>query len=216
VRGLPGTRIAGAALVASVALGLAACGGGARQDAKEPSGTYTVDVVKASFPQSQHIAGQSQLQIVVRNPGAKTIPNVAVTVEGADGAAPAKAFAEADSQPGLADPSRPVWILDVGPHGGDTAYVNTWALGRLGPNQEKTFTWFVTPIVSGTHTIRYKVAAGLNGKAKAVLAGGQPPTGSFTTSISGKPAGVKVDRNGNVTNNRPSVTAVSPGQPANP
>ena len=198
------------------ALALAGCGGGTRQDADEPAGTYTVDVVKASFPQSQRLAGQVRLDITVNNAGAKTIPNIAVTVEGADGAAPAQAFAEASQQVGLADTSRPIWIVDRGPRGGDTAYVNTWTLGTLRPHEEKTFTWYVTPTVAGTHTIRYRVSAGLDGKAKARLAGGGVPAGTFTVAISSKPAGVKVSPNGDVTSSPPSSKGVPPGYPVGP
>jgi hypothetical protein len=198
------------------ALALAGCGGGTRQDANEPSATYTVNVVKASFPQSQRIAGQVRMDITVNNAGGKSIPNIAVTIEGADGAAPAQAFGANDPQVGLADTSRPIWIVDRGPHGGDTAYVNTWTLGRLRPHQEATFTWYVTPTVAGTHTVRYRVAAGLNGKAKAQLAGGGAPAGTFTVAVSAKPAGVKVSPNGDVTSSPPSSKAQPPGYPVAP
>ena len=70
-------------------------------------------------------------------------------------------------------PIRPPGLgLDTGPHGGITAYTNTWALGSLKPNQTKTFVWRVTAVKPGVHAIKYKVAAGLDGKAKAVRAGG--------------------------------------------
>jgi hypothetical protein len=177
------------------------CGGGERQDADEPSGTFPVDVVKATFPAKQRLAESSELQIAVRNAGDKAVPNVAVTVESdeADQTAAAAAFAEASDQPGLADSSRPVWVLDTAPHGGITAYTNTWALGPLKPNQTKTFVWHVTAVKSGVHAIKYKVAAGLDGKAKAVLAGGnEEPTGTFTINVSGKPASARVGANGQV------------------
>jgi len=160
------------------------CGGGDRQDKNEPSGTFGVQVVRDSFPLSQHIARQSRLRILVRNSGQKTIPNLAVTVKG---------FSEADPQKGLADSSRPVWIIDRWPKGGDTAYVGTWALGSLAPGATRTFEWRVTPIKAGLHDVRYEVAAGLNGKAKAETSGGDKPTGSFTVRVSGKPADARVN-----------------------
>lgn len=194
-----------ACLAMASALGLAACGGGTSQDANEPAGTYPVDVVKATFPAKQRLAQKSVLAITVRNAGNKTIPNLAATVQpgdkagGANGPGNAQAFAEASQQPGLADPSRPVWVLDTPPRGGVTAYTNTWALGALKPGEQRTFLWHVTAVKSGVHTVRYEVAAGLNGKAKAVLAGGnQRPTGQFTISISGKPANARVGNNGQV------------------
>ena len=50
---------------------------------------------------------------------------------------PFAAFAEASEQPGLADPSRPVWVVDDGPTGGTTAYTNTgpWAAATR-PDQD--------------------------------------------------------------------------------
>jgi hypothetical protein len=179
----------------------AGCGGSKRQDSDEPSGTFPVDVVKATFPTKQRLAEKSELQIAIRNACDKAVPNVAVTVESdeADQTAEAASFAEASDQRGLADPSRPVWILDTAPVGGITAYTNTWALGRLKPNQTKTFVWHVTAVKSGVHAIKYKVAAGLDGKAKAVLPGGnEEPTGTFTINVSGKPASARVGDNGQV------------------
>ena len=59
--------------------------------------------------------------------------------------------------------------------------------------------WRVTAVKSGVHAIKYKVAAGLDGKAKAVLAGGnEEPAGSFTINVSGKPASARVGANGQV------------------
>jgi hypothetical protein len=190
-----------AIVTAAAVLGLAACGGSKQQDADEPSGTFPVDIVKATFPANQRLADKTQLQIAVRNAGNKTVPNLVVTVSNGDPnqTADAAAFAEASAQQGLADPSRPVWILDDGPHGGITAYTNTWALGRLKPGQTKTFTWRVTAVKPGTHSIKYKVAAGLDGKAKAVLPGGNDePVGQFTIKVSGQPADARVGENGQV------------------
>ena len=183
-----GRRWLGAGVLTLSALVAAGCGGGERQDEDEPSGTFPVDVVSASFPTKQRLADQAELRIAIRNAGQKALPNVAVTVESNETTktASAAAFAEASEQPGLADPSRPVWVLDEGPRGGVTAYTNTWALGQLRPNQTKTFVWRVTAVKSGVHSIKYKVAAGLDGKAKAVLAGGGAAKGRFTGEVSEK------------------------------
>jgi hypothetical protein len=170
---------------ALLALALGGCGGGGeKQDANEPSGTFDVDVVRDSFPLSQHVAQQSRLRIEVRNAGDQTIPNVAVTVKG---------FNVRDNVPGLADPNRAVWIVDSGPRGGATAYVGTWALGRLKPGRSATFEWRVTPTKAGLFDVRYEVAAGLNGKAKARARNGDRPSGSFTVRVSGKPADARVN-----------------------
>ena len=172
------------------ALAVGGCGGGQRQDAAEPSGTFKVDVVRASFPTKQHLAQPERFVIAVRNSGDKTVPNVAVTVS---------SFAERSEQAGLADPERAVWIIDASPRGGQTAYTNTWALGRLAPGQTRRFVWRVTAVQSGTHTVKWQVAAGLNGKAKATLSGNRAPAGSVTVDVSDKPAQARVDpKTGNV------------------
>ena len=167
-----------------VALGVSGCGGGERQDKNEPSGEFDVRIVRASFPNTQHIADQSRMRIAVRNTGQKDVPNVAVTVHG---------FTRRDTQPGLADPNKPVWIVDRGPKGGDTAYVGTWALGPLGAGKTQTFEWRVTPIQPGLYKVRYEIAAGLNGKAKARGLGGRAPTGRFVVHVSGKPPQARVN-----------------------
>ena len=166
------------------ALAAAGCGGGERQDADEPSGTFQVAIVRASFPAKQHLAKQVRFVIAVRNTGSRTVPDLAVTVD---------SFAARSEQAGLADPSRAVWIIDDGPRGGDTAYTNTWALGRLSPGQTRRFVWKVTAVQPGTHTVKWQVAAGLNGKAKATLAGNREPSGSITVDISDRPARSRVD-----------------------
>ena len=172
-------------VVASLAaVALAGCGGGERQDANEPSGTFRVAVVRASFPTKQHLAQPERFVIAVRNTGRETVPNIAVTVN---------SFAERSEQAGLADPERAVWIVDSSPSGGQTAYIGTWALGRLAPGQTRRFVWRVTAVKAGTHTVKWQVAAGLNGKANATLAGNRAPAGSVTVDVSEKPAQAHVD-----------------------
>jgi hypothetical protein len=79
-----------------------------------------------------------------------------------------------------------------------TAETNTWALGSLKPGETATFDWGVTAVIAGTHVIEYQVAAGLNGKAKAVLAGGGQPKGTFTVKISSAPQQSYVNDKGQV------------------
>lgn len=168
---------------------MAGCSSQKRQDENERAGTYPVEV-EASFPRGQKLAKRSKLEINVRNTGTRTIPNVAVTVDG---------FNRKEQQEGLADPSRPVFALngvprqlggfpeakEAAPEGGETNYVNTWALGPLKPGRQKSFRWGVTAVVAGPYKLEYTVSAGLDGKAKAVDAeeGGRP-TGSFAGRIS--------------------------------
>jgi hypothetical protein len=197
---------------------LSACGSGARQDASEPSGHYSVEVPAATFPASQTLSQHTQMVIAVRNAGSKTIPDVAITITDAKYGTTAQAFGQRVDTPttvtnsGLASASRAVWVVDQGPAargcgyscasggagGGVTAYSNTWALGRLAPGQTATFKWNVTAVTTGTHVINYVVAAGLNGKAIAQLANGQRPTGSFTVTIHNAPQQAYVNNQGQV------------------
>ena len=190
------------ALAGLCTVAVAACGGGERQDEGEPEGDFRVEVTKASFPGKQAVAKSSELVITVRNRESdKTVPNVAVSVKGFD--------TQVDN-PDLADPSRPVFVangepVDVGglpeareatPKGGDTAYVNTWALGPLRPGQSKTFRWGVTAVRPGEYDVSYTVAASLSGKAKAVGPGGQAPTGSFKGNVARATPNVRVGEDG--------------------
>jgi ABC-type glycerol-3-phosphate transport system substrate-binding protein len=180
---------------------VAGCGGGERQDAHEPSGTFKVKVLKASFPLQQRLAGEAVMRVVVRNDSGKTIPNVAVTVTSDDDAKGGAGFTTRSSDTALADPTRQLWIVDQGPRGGDTAYVSTWALGPLAAGRTQSFVWHVTPVVAGTHMLRWHVAAGLNGKAVARTASGQDPAGTFRVNVSSKPPAVTVDpKTGDVVN----------------
>lgn len=200
------------ATVVAASLLLAACGGGARQDANEPKGTYNVEVRAASFPVRQSLAQASHLVIVVKNADTKTIPNVAVTITDSNLGTKAQAFSELLNMPGLASPSRPVWIIDQGPSpdgcgyscqqggpgGGVTAYSNTWALGQLKPGASAVFNWRVTAVKSGLHVVHYQIAAGLNGNAVAQLAGGQKPQGTFVVHITQAPQQSFVNDRGQV------------------
>lgn len=180
------------------AVALAGCGGGPRQDAQEPSGTFPLEVASATFPARQGLSQHAVMVIAVRNAGKKTVPDVAVTVENPRQKTTAEAFGERSPQPGLADPSRPTWVVDKAPTNGTTAYSNTWALGPLFPNETKTFRWRVTAVKAGEHQLRYIVAAGLNGKAKAKPTAGRSLSGLFRVSISRKPAQATVSPNGQV------------------
>lgn len=178
----------GLALVAAP-LALGACQSQKRQDENETAGTYPVSV-KATFPTKQKLARRSKLEIDVRNTGPKTIPNIAVTVKG---------FDVKDKQEGLADARRPVFAIngapkqlagfpeseDAAPEGGETNYVDTWALGPLRPGQGRSFRWSVTAVRAGGYHVRYTVSAGLDGNAHAEDdEGGGRPSGSFSGRIS--------------------------------
>lgn len=172
---------------------VAGCGGGSRQDANEPEKTYTV-TTKASFPSKQSIVKPAVMTVQIHNESAATMPNVAVTVD---------SFDYTSEYQDLAARKRPIWVIEQGPGaiadppvqsvsvsppgGGQTAYVNTWALGPLGPGRTKTFVWRVTPVKAGTYTVHYRVAAGLAGRAKTRLVDGSIPHGQFTVTIAPRP-----------------------------
>ena len=183
-------------------LAVAGCGGGERQDENEPEGNFPVEVVRATFPENQKLAKSSDMVVTVRNAGNDTIPNIAVTVNG---------FDKRKDNPDLADASRPVFALngvrveiagfpeakDASPRGCDTAFVNTWACGPLKPDQQKTFRWSVTAVQAGAFKIDWRVAAGLDGKAKAVASGGGPaPRGQFSGTVSDEAPDVRVADDG--------------------
>jgi len=206
------------------ALVLAGCGGGARQDASEPNGKFPVAVSAATFPASQRLSEHTHLVLAVRNTGRKTIPNIAVTIcnvtcaypappgEGTDAAA----FAQDLGQTGLANPSRPVWVVDRppgacnagcqpgsadgsgSPGGAVTAYANTWALGALPAGHTARFDWSVTAVAPGRRVVAWEVAAGLNGKAKAVTSSGSLPHGTFAVTIHNAPSESYVNNNGQI------------------
>ena len=192
----------GFGVVSLCLLAIAGCGGGERQDENEREGNFPVEVVEAKFPEKQKLAKSSNLVVTLRNAGSETIPNIAMTVAGFDRKTTAQ---------DVADPTRPVFALngvqveiagfpeakDASPRGCDTAYVNTWACGPLKPNESKTFRWSVTAVYAGDFKIDWKVAAGVDGKAKAVAPGGGPaPRGSFSGTVSDAAPEVRVADDG--------------------
>ena len=206
VRGGPIRLIISAACI----LLAAGCGSGTRQDANEPSGSYAVKVVGASFSATQTIARHAKMVLAVRNVGVATVPNLAVTID---------SFDYTSSYPELAVNKRPVWVIERGPGaiasppvetqevsqpgGGQTAYVNTWAFGELAPGQTRTLVWEVVPVKSGLYTVHYRVAPGLAGKAKARLPSSRLVNGSFAVDIASPPP---------LTHVNPETGRVEPGQ----
>lgn len=169
-------------------IALPACGGGpARQDENEPRRVYKVEVVRAEFPPDQKLARQSTMEIVVRNADTRTIPNVSVTVKDFD-------YRRSSEQP-LADQGRPIFVVNTVPRrqtpgalpAGEiertSAYSDTWTLGRLKPGQTKTFRWVVTAVEARRYRLAWRVHAGLDGKAQAVLPDGSIPRGVFSGRI---------------------------------
>lgn len=188
---------AAAIALAAAALAVAGCGGGS-QDDDEPRGEFTLDVLAASFPLRQTLSQTSTLALEVRNTDDRPLPDLAVTIETVpddDGDAPV-AFAQAEEDPRLADPDKPVWIVDSGPEGGTTAATNTWSIGEMFPGQTETLEWRVTAVRPGSYTVNYNVSPGLDGNA--VPANGQDTSGSFTVLVSDEPTPARVRGDGEV------------------
>ena len=194
-----------------------ACGSGEeeRQDAAEPTGEFEVEVTEAKFPTRQRLADTSDLVLAVENIGDEQIPDLAVTIC-LDSCAADGPFSLRSEQTGLANPNRPVWILEqdypkflepsVSPKelddeptaGAEAAQTNTFSFGALAPGDELAAVWRVTPVQGGTYTVNYEIAAGLTGKAQAVTADGSPVEGSFVVTISTRPPDATVEPDGSI------------------
>jgi hypothetical protein len=184
------------------ALLLTGCGGGSEQDHGEAKRTYKMRVSSATFPAKQSISKPAELRVKVLNEEDRTVPNVAVTVD---------SFSYVEKYPELAANKRPIWVIEQGPGaipklpvqsqaisppgGGQTVYINTWALGPLKANATRTFAWKVVPVKAGAHTVHLTVAAGLAGNARAALTRGGAVTRSLATQIAPAPPSRHVDPN---------------------
>jgi hypothetical protein len=219
-------RIAAGIALLGLALGVTACGSGPRQDVTEPSGNFPVQVTTAQFPLHQRLAQTSDLRLAIKNVGHETIPDLAVTVY--TGEQKGQAVSTGSGQgsfnirvddPNLANPYRPVWILeneypklitpgvtlknlDRAPTAGAAAaQTDTFQFGAVPPGDSKDIDWRVTPVQAGTYTVHYEVAAGLEGKAKAVTRDGSPVKDEFVVTISSKPPRTCVNGAGQVVTN---------------
>jgi hypothetical protein len=232
-------RIGIGMLSALLAVSIAACGGGQRQDATEPSGDFPVAITRADFPSKQQLAQNTNLTLRVENTGDDTIPDLAITIfttsnantggsggsttttTGTDTGQPESgsepqaqgSFSVRSPQPGLAIPSRPVWTLEEGypklagqsqSAGAEAAQTDTFSFGPLAAGDSREMVWNVTALQPGTYTVHYRVAAGLQGKAKAVTGDGSVPEGEFVVRISNKPPQTRVNDSGQVVPIKPS------------
>jgi hypothetical protein len=188
------------AAVLGVSALAAGCGGGSPATAGEPSKSFALEVVRASFPAAQSIAKHERVLLTVRNRSSEAIPELVATVD---------SFNYTSNYPQLAAKQRPVWVIERGPGqparppvesqevsipgGAQTAYVNTWALGPLPAHHTETFFWSVVPVKAGAFTVHYAFSAGLAGKAKARLVSGGPAGGHFNVIIAPAPPATHVD-----------------------
>ncbi|WDT93364.1 hypothetical protein JDY09_08210 [Thermoleophilum album] len=178
------------------------CGPPERQDAGAPSGRFAVEVLSASFPTAQRLAQTSRLEIVVRNAGNRTIPELAATVQGFD-----TRVARSD----VADPRRPVFIVnarrrsiggepevqEIAPGANRTALNDTWVSGPLAPGATRRLVWSVTAVRAGRFRLRWSLAPSLYGRAVAVdRRTGRRPAGEFVVRVSDRAPQVRVADDG--------------------
>jgi hypothetical protein len=183
-------RACTAVAAASLVFAAAGCGGAERRDAGDTGGTYTVDIVRAQFPEHQHLADKPAFVMTVRNAGRTTIPSLVVTLHG---------FSERSGSSSQADPRTLVWLVDEPPPAAVTAIEDTWTTGTLAPGRRVTLRWRVTPVLAGRHELDYAVAAGVAGTAQTRLTGGGRPRGRIIVRIDDRPAQARVDpRTGSV------------------
>jgi hypothetical protein len=225
-----GWRVRSCGIVAALAavIVVSACGAGSRQDASEQTGNFQV-AASAHWVSAQRLSQHTTLVITATNTGTKTIPNAAVTLTDFHNGDQAPAFQRILHMEGLASQARSVWIVDQqpnpppiepcpssvnqatytgsnystcsgGPGGAVTAYSSTWALGALAPGKSAAFIWHVTAVQKGLYFVHWRIAAGLNGKAKAVTSGGLPAAGVLAVTISPAPQQAYVNNNGRVVN----------------
>jgi hypothetical protein len=219
--------------VLALALVAPGCGSSEHQDESEPSASFPVKVERASFPEHQRLAQTSNLELAIKNVGDREIPNLAVTIyttqspHGKTKAAPTStgsgqgSFNVRLNDPSLSNPNRPVWVLEnqypklrpsgtsqtklakLPEAGAVAAQTDTFQFGPVAPDETKDIVWRVTAVRTGTYPVRYQVAAGLYGKAKAVTAGGGPAKGTFEVTITAKPPQTCVKGAGRVTTHCP-------------
>lgn len=186
----------------AASLAAVGCGPPERQDAEAPSGRFAVEVLSARFPSQQSLAERSRLEIVVRNVGSRTIPDLAATVRG---------FQTRIARTDVADRRRPVFVFnarhrriggepeaqELVPSGSQTALTDTWSSGPLRPGATRRLVWDVTAVQAGTFRLRWSLAPSLYGKARAIdRRTGTTPRGEFVVRVSDRAPRVRVADDG--------------------
>jgi hypothetical protein len=199
----------GLAALAVAAL-LSACGGDdSSAEADEPTGTFPVKVTEASLPAVQRLGQTSLLRLGVKNTGDRTIPTLTVTftIAGEQGVNSSLPFGVRDPQPELAQPDRPVWVLEEGyprlfgspdPGGTTTASRKTFSFGSLDPGKAVKAVWKLSAVRAGKFTLLYSIEAGPSAKTKAETANGVAPGGSIAAEITERLPETEVTDNGEI------------------
>jgi hypothetical protein len=186
---------------------LAACGESSSD--KEPGGEFEVGVTAAAFPSLQRLGQTSLLKLSIKNEGEKEVPNVVVyfTLAGKQGATASLPFGIHEQQVGLANPTRPVWVLaehfpklagSSGKGGATTSDPKTFAFGPLQAGQTTSAIWKLSAVRQGHYTLRYRVGAGLSGEARAKTGSGVATGGTFVAQITAQTPNTEVTDTGEI------------------
>jgi hypothetical protein len=171
--------------------------------------TYKIEVLDITFKPEQQVGQPATMRVEVLNADTQAIPNIAVTLD---------SFYFTEEHPKLAPGKRPVWIVEQGPGkpprapveskavtppgGGQTNYVNTWALGALAPRHKQLFEWKVIPLKAGVQHVSLEISAAPGGAASATLPNGGALRARFRSEIAPAPRTKRVN---------PSTGQVVPG-----
>ncbi len=167
-----------ATLLAALTFTTIGCGDSSDENDKLSNKVWRVEVVAAEFPLKQRLGDNVGFKIKVRNAGDDTIPELSITID---------SFNYRSTEEGLADPERPVWVINKVPAGSESSGVNTYRLGRLKPGKTVEAVWRLSAVRAGTHTVKYKIAGDFEGQGKTVLADGSAPEGAFVVTITTVP-----------------------------
>ncbi|MGI8633476.1 MAG: hypothetical protein ACR2NA_13160 [Solirubrobacterales bacterium] len=188
---------------------LAACGSSPPQDNDNVGGEFPVRVTTSEFPTRQRLARDEELTLAVKNTGDRAINALSITIEVEQDGKALDSFSIRDDQRALADPTKPVWILEDGyPRvggdnevegaGADSAKTNTFIFGELQAGEEIEAVWRVVPVRAGTYVVNYEIAPDPEGTGRAVDESGEIARGSFQPTISGEVGRTSVDDQGNI------------------
>jgi hypothetical protein len=191
----------------AVAVLLAACGGSPSD--KEATGEFEVGVSAASFPTLQRLGQTSLLKLSFTNEGEDEVPNLVVsfTLAGKRGATSSLPFGIYEPQAGLANHTRPVWVLaehfpklagSTEKGGASTSDPKTFAFGPLKAGGTTSAVWKLSAVRQGHYALRYSVGAGLSGESKAKTASGVPPGGTFVADITAATPETEVNDSGEI------------------
>lgn len=203
--------LAAAAAAVALALLLTACGGDddSSSASTEPAGSFEVKVLNADLPPRQRLGETTLLRLGVRNTGTEAVPGLTVSFStgGEQGVNSGLPFGYRSPEPDLAQPDRPIWVLAADypkangsskRAGAETSSPKTFDFGRLEPGEATEAVWKLIAVRTGNHELRYRIAAGLGGEAKAETAAGGKVGGTLPARVVAAPPNTVVKDNGQV------------------